>query len=397
MNEQPPKSNEPARDRDGLHRRRGIWEFSLRIEGKRKSFSTGTRNFQEARKIRAEMVKAQLDHKLPNDKAKWPFPKLLEHVLEDRRSRAGLAENTVKLEAARGRVLAKFFDCRVCEINLDRIRDFQRERQKTAGPRTCNLECRVLRTCLKEAKVWTPIADDFEMLPEDHEGPGKALTDDQEKILLDTAASKPEWNTAYLCALAAGATTMRGCELRGLRIKDVDLMAREVHIRKTKRRTGGVRPIPLNPESMYAFARLIERAAALGATEPDHYLLPRCLSRETRNPDRSAGFDPARPQGGWRSAWRSLRREAAKRAAEQGIDPTPFPRLRFHDLRHHSITRLAESGASDQVIMAIAGHLSPKMTKHYSHIRDRAKRAAVEALSGYLPKEKTAEESKTVQ
>ena len=32
--------------------------------------------------------------------------------------------------------------------------------------------------------------------------------------------------------------------------------------------------------------------------------------------------------------------------------------LRFHDLRHHAITDLAESQASDRTIMSIAGHLT---------------------------------------
>src|ERR1700730_4448507 len=54
--------------------------------------------------------------------------------------------------------------------------------------------------------------------------------------------------------------------------------------------------------------------------------------------------------------------------------------LRFHDLRHHAITELAESSSSDQTIMAIAGHVSPKMLAHYSHIRLAAKRKALDAL-----------------
>ena len=54
--------------------------------------------------------------------------------------------------------------------------------------------------------------------------------------------------------------------------------------------------------------------------------------------------------------------------------------LRFHDLRHHAITELAEQ-ASDSTIMAIAGHVSPKMLAHYSHVRLQAKRAALDALS----------------
>jgi hypothetical protein len=54
--------------------------------------------------------------------------------------------------------------------------------------------------------------------------------------------------------------------------------------------------------------------------------------------------------------------------------------LRFHDLRHHAITELAESQASEQTIMSIAGHVSRKMLAHYSHIRLDAKRRALDAL-----------------
>jgi hypothetical protein len=42
---------------------------------------------------------------------------------------------------------------------------------------------------------------------------------------------------------------------------------------------------------------------------------------------------------------------------------------------------LAESLASDQTIMAIAGHVSAKMLAHYSHVRLEAKRNALEVIS----------------
>lgn len=48
---------------------------------------------------------------------------------------------------------------------------------------------------------------------------------------------------------------------------------------------------------------------------------------------------------------------------------SPFDGFRFHDLRHQAITELAESKASDQTIMGIAGHVSKKMLQHYSHVR----------------------------
>jgi len=41
---------------------------------------------------------------------------------------------------------------------------------------------------------------------------------------------------------------------------------------------------------------------------------------------------------------------------------------------------LAESGAGDQTIMDIAGHVSRQMLARYSHIRMEARRKALEAI-----------------
>src|SRR5436853_369491 len=49
--------------------------------------------------------------------------------------------------------------------------------------------------------------------------------------------------------------------------------------------------------------------------------------------------------------------------------------------RHTFVTDLAESGAGDEVIRDMAGHVSKEMLKHYSHIRTLAKRKAADALS----------------
>jgi integrase len=102
---------------------------------------------------------------------------------------------------------------------------------------------------------------------------------------------------------------------------------------------------------------------------------------------------------GWRSAWRSftraLRRPECRelqnppkvcRNTECGADieklKNPIAGLRFHDLRYHAITELAESQASDRTIISIAGHVSQRMLAHYSHVRIEAKRKALDALTG---------------
>src|SRR5580704_8669564 len=71
-------------DRDGLHRRRRVWYFSLNVNGERKFFSTKTSDYQLARTIRAEKEKQLKENKLPNELAAWPFSALLAHVLKRR-------------------------------------------------------------------------------------------------------------------------------------------------------------------------------------------------------------------------------------------------------------------------------------------------------------------------
>jgi hypothetical protein len=61
-----------------------------------------------------------------------------------------------------------------------------------------------------------------------------------------------------------------------------------------------------------------------------------------------------------------------------------FSGLPSHHCRHHAITRLAESQASDQAIMAIAGYASQEVLPHYAHVRLQAKRRAVETLVGEI-------------
>jgi hypothetical protein len=61
-----------------------------------------------------------------------------------------------------------------------------------------------------------------------------------------------------------------------------------------------------------------------------------------------------------KTAWKNMRTKAKVKG-------------RWHDNRHTLITELAET------IMEIAGHVDRQMLRHYSHIRMKAKRNALEA------------------
>jgi integrase len=185
-------------------------------------------------------------------------------------------------------------------------------------------------------------------------------------------------------------TTCRGIELKHLLWRDVDLFERQISVGRSKT-PAKKRTIPLNDDALGALIKLRQRAETLGSTDPDHFVFPAC---ERQN------INPRKPQKTWRTAWRSLIKATAARASEiaakhaqdAGISEPearkraaePFLRFRFHDLRHQAITEMAENGAPDATVMALAGHLSREMMEHYSHVRMAAKRKAVDALSGGL-------------
>src|SRR5215475_9671661 len=89
--------------------------------------------------------------------------------------------------------------------------------------RTVNLEIKVLRNMMRTARLWSRIVDDYKPLKENKRGPGRALTPEQEKKLFECAQKSPYLSAAYYAAIVAANTTMRGCELKGLQLRDVDL------------------------------------------------------------------------------------------------------------------------------------------------------------------------------
>ncbi len=258
-------------------------------------------------------------------------------------------------------------------ITVKRITDYRTWRAaQGVGPATLNAELGILRRILKRAKLWARVADDIRPLKEPSTI-GRALTDEDKQRLLKTAVTKPEWETAYLAAILCLNTTARGCELKGLQWSDIDLFGRTITIRKTKT-AAGERMVPLTSVATSALARLRTRAESFGPVEPSHHVFAAFVPKFKFN-DNSVvgydltGFDPTRHINSWRTAWRSLTKKAG------------LPGFRFHDLRHCAITQLAESGAADSTIMAIAGHVSRRMLERYSHVRMEAKRTAMEVLS----------------
>ena len=78
-----------------------------------------------------------------------------------------------------------------------------------------------------------------------------------------------------------------------------------------------------------------------------------------------------------------IRRSQLQRCGRPGVKVRENANVvgRWHDNRHTLITELAESGAGDEVIMSIAGHVSRAMLSRYSHVRMEAKRRALDEIA----------------
>jgi len=377
-----------------IYKRGGYWHLDVTVHGVRYREALDTTDRREAstleKKRVAEILAGKAASKTGREFARKPFGEAAKVFLEARKPH--VAERTQQFEKERLKPLTKYFgENPLLRIKADHIAAYQNSRlAKGISGRTINMEVGVLRRMLKRAKVWAAVDEDVRMFPERAREIGRVLTAEQKQLLFETAATRPDWMVTHCAAVLAVSTTCRGVELKHLRWNNVDLFDRVLNIKRSKTEAGH-RGIPLNADAMAALARLWERAQLLGATDPQHFVFPACEHEH---------IDPTTPQKSWRTAWRSLVKQAAKLAgdeaaklAEQAEKDTdearrrasePFRGFRFHDLRHQAITELAEAGASDATLMALAGHMSRRMLEHYSHVRMAAKREALDKLEGGL-------------
>jgi integrase len=378
-----------------IYKRNKVYHVDVAVNGVRYRESLETANWQEAQHKQKELISRIIEGKAGAPAGRGSFASMpLEQALAELvKNRVGrVAEKTSQIDKERSKALVRHIGkTLVRKIDPGTIRAFQDARKaEGVSGRTTNMELTLLRQVLKRAKRWSMIADDVSNLPESQNVVGRVLTHEQKLHLFQTAASKAEWDAAYCAAVIAVNTTCRKVELLTLRWADVDLFTRALSIERSKTEAGH-RLIPLNDEAMAAFARLRKRAAFASGGTPEHFVFPAC---------ENGVFDFEHHQKTFRTSWRTLVKAAAKRAGDKAAklaveseaDPEaarlnavkPFQRFRFHDLRHQSITEMAEAGIPEAAMQSVAGHLSKKMLDHYSHVRMAAKRSAVEALGGGL-------------
>jgi integrase len=251
----------------------------------------------------------------------------------------------------------------VVEITPSVVKRYQTDRlAEKAGPKTINDEVMLLlRLCgdqgdLIRAKLRREKALKLALPP----SPGRAYTSDEKARMLVEAAKLRSKNMypALVVDLNCG---LRDKELRELRWRQVDLVDKKsLTVGKSKTDAGTGRLIPLNDTVLVALeAHAAWYVRRFGECRPEWYVFPAGKGQPN---------DPTHPVTTLKTAWTKVR-DNAKVVG------------RWHDNRHTLVTELAESGAGDEVIMSIAGHVSRAMLSRYSHVRMEAKRRALDEIA----------------
>jgi len=231
--------------------------------------------------------------------------------------------------------------------------------RKPAGNSAINHDLNVLSQMLTFCGLWAKIAPEYYPLPIKPWSPRQKIMTEKEESDFFTrlAGSDDEMvETAFWVALLTTHTTASGIELRGLRIENVALLALEetssIYIPEDACKNDcRPRRIALNETARFAMANLLLRAERLGSSEPGHFVFPFRLKRGSYDPTRRA------ERGFLRKSWLKLREVTGR----SDINP--------HDLRHLSITKLLEKGATGEQVRAVSGQVTQKMIDYYSHLR----------------------------
>ena len=232
-----------------------------------------------------------------------------------------------------------------------------------AGPVKINHELTYLKMVMTRAGAWTPEHQkDYEPFVIDEPDVQRALTPDEQTAWIEVSRLKKRWELVHHYSLLAFGTCINPKELYTAKLGNLNMFHQvfTISARSAKNRHR-VRTIPLvNPDVLWAAERLIERAKACGAGDPQHYLFP---FRAGNGP-----WDPAKPMtdSGMKKCWIEVR------------EATGLKWFRPYDTRHTAITRLAEAGTAVDTIMSMAGHVSERMRRHYTQISDQAKVRALQ-------------------
>lgn len=173
-------------------------------------------------------------------------------------------------------------------------------------------------------------------------GPGRnrRLSADEESRLLAAVDKHSNPMLGWIVRIAIE-TGMRSSEIATLRLSQVDLERRIVRLIETKNTLP--RTVPLSMAATENFRLALNNPVRPDVTDLIFYGEP--------------GRDGKRRPYNFNKIWADVKKD---------VGVTDF---KFHDLRHEAVSRLVESGLSDQEVASISGHKSMQMLRRYTHLR----------------------------
>lgn len=239
------------------------------------------------------------------------------------------------------------------------------------APRSVHHLRSVLRTALNQAVRWGDVPRNVAALTDSPRLETHAITflDAGQAGQLLAAAHGDRLEALYAVALALG---LRQGEALGLRWQDVDLEARQVHVRHALQRIDGRLQL-VEPKTVRSRRTITMPATVINALR-EHQR--RQLKEQMRI---DGGFVFAHPDGS------PLDGTVVTHQFQQLLKRAGLPRLRFHDLRHSCASLLLAQGVSARMVMETLGHSNISTTLDiYSHVMPSLRQEAADAMDRVL-------------
>lgn len=341
-----------------LYRQKGsrVWWYEFRFDGERIRESSKSTVKEVARRA-MEAHRRQLEenyNSIKKPEQPKPFSVAAEDYLLLRRSELG--PKTMQIHERSVKRLLRFIGNKpmseVTHLDIKQIVDEHLAQGHSA--RYANMTIGTLRSILIRNGQWGHLRPFYRKLKE-RKDVGKELSHAEEERLLNECEKSPSPSLATKVKLGIY-TGMRSDEIRPLRWHQINFDEAYLTVGKSKTEHGEGRIIPLIDPALGA---LKEWSARSPKRLPNHCVFPAekySLCKAT-NAFRTYNRDETKPMGTSRRAW-----ETAKRRA--GVQ------LRFHDLRHTTVTRLLDAGCTLEQIAPILGWSSStmaEMMKRYQH------------------------------
>ena len=252
------------------------------------------------------------------------------------------------------------------EVTRQQVAAFRDAQLTCSAAATTNLTLRVIKMLFRSARrdgyLLVDPAETVKSAKQSATFERRAFTVDEVRRIIDVASD--EWRSLVLFGLYTG---QRLGDIVALTWSQIDLERDEIGL--TTRKTGKPLIVPIA-------APLKEHLLAIVSDDPRAPVHPKAFKSVAVNQGRVADLSNQfgellvgaglREAGGSKGVGRSGRRRGQE--------------LSFHSLRHTAVSLLKDAGVPDAVVMALVGHNSAAMSRHYTHVGREALAKAAQSM-----------------